>query len=90
MPQPKRWRVEQTCGISVLRRYPVRGHEHRPSSPASRGHRAMSHLMPRRPTGTDIPTWRVAEAEAPEWRWRHTDRDLAPISGVVAMRYLDR
>ncbi len=36
VPQPKRWRVEQTFGILILHRRLVRNYEHRPASSASR------------------------------------------------------
>ncbi|WP_067359184.1 IS5 family transposase [Streptomyces noursei] len=36
VPQPKRWRVEQTYGTLILHRRLVRDYEHRPSSSASR------------------------------------------------------
>ncbi|MGW2562298.1 hypothetical protein ACWCXB_24175 [Streptomyces sp. NPDC001514] len=55
LPQPKRWRVEQTYGILVLHRRLVRDYEHRPSSSASRVYWAMSHVMIRRLTGANIP-----------------------------------
>ncbi|MET7855455.1 IS5 family transposase [Streptomyces avermitilis] len=58
VPQPKRWRVEQTYGILILHRRPVRDYEHRPASSASRVYWAMTHVMVRRLTGTNTPTWR--------------------------------
>ncbi len=67
MPQPKRWRVEQTYGILILHRRLVRDYEHRPSSSASSASRvywAMTHVMTRRLTGANAPTWRAAQAVA--------------------------
>lgn len=51
VPQPKRWRVEQTYGILIRHRRVVRDYEHRPSSSASRIHGAMA----RRLTGENAP-----------------------------------
>lgn len=62
VPQPKRWRVEQTYGILILHRRLVRDYEHRPSSSASRVYWAMTHVMIRRLTGTNTPTWREERA----------------------------
>ncbi|WP_328738278.1 IS5 family transposase [Streptomyces erythrochromogenes] len=58
VPQPKRWRVEQTYGILILHRRLVRDYEHRPASSASRVYWAMTHVMARRLTGKNTPTWR--------------------------------
>lgn len=58
VPQPKRWRVEQTYGILILHRRLVRDHEHRPASSASRVYWAMTQVMARRLTGTNTSTWR--------------------------------
>ncbi len=58
VPQPKRWRVEQTYGILILHRRLVRDYEHRPASSASRVYWAMTHVMARRLTGANTPTWR--------------------------------
>lgn len=58
VPQPKRWRVEQTYGILILHRRLVRDYEHRPASSASRVYWAMTHVMARRLTGENTPTWR--------------------------------
>jgi transposase len=64
VPQPKRWRVEQTYGILILHRRLVRDYEHHPSSSASRVYWAMSHVMIRRLTGANTPTWREAQEVA--------------------------
>ncbi len=64
VPQPKRWRVEQTYGIVILHRRLVRDYEHRPSSSASRVYWAMTHVMTRRLTGANTPTWRTAQEAA--------------------------
>ncbi|SEG85573.1 transposase, IS4 family [Actinacidiphila yanglinensis] len=64
VPQPKRWRVEQTYGILILHRRLVRDYEHRPSSSASRVYWAMTHVMARRLTGANAPTWRTAQEAA--------------------------
>lgn len=62
VPQPKRWRVEQTYGILILHRRMVRDYEHHPSSSASRVYWAMTHVMIRRLTGANTPTWRDQQA----------------------------
>ncbi|MFH9043569.1 IS5 family transposase [Streptomyces sp. NPDC017966] len=62
VPQPKRWRVEQTYGILILHRRMVRDYEHRPSSSASRVYWAMTHVMTRRLTSANTPTWRDQQA----------------------------
>ncbi|MEU1631236.1 transposase, partial [Streptomyces sp. NPDC020096] len=62
VPQPKRWRVEQTYGILILHRRLVRDYEHRPASSASRVYWAMTHVMARRLTGMNTPTWRDPQA----------------------------
>ncbi len=62
MPQPKQWRVEQTYGILILHRRLVRDYEHRPSSSAFRVYWAMTHVMTRRLTGANAPTWREPQA----------------------------
>ncbi|MEV2187767.1 IS5/IS1182 family transposase, partial [Streptomyces sp. NPDC047966] len=61
VPQPKRWRVEQTYGILILHRRLVRDYEHRPASSASRVYWAMTHVMARRLTGASTPTGREPE-----------------------------
>ncbi|ANP52190.1 hypothetical protein J2Z21_009472 [Streptomyces griseochromogenes] len=53
VPQPKRWRVEQTYGILIPHRRLVRDYVHRPSSSASRVYGAMPHVMIRRLTGAN-------------------------------------
>lgn len=58
VPQPKRWRVEQTYGILILHRRLVRDYEYRPASSASRVYWAMTQVMARRLTGANTPTWR--------------------------------
>ncbi len=62
VPQPKRWRVEQTYGILILHRRLVRDYEHHPASSASRVYWAMTQIMVRRLTGANTPTWREAQA----------------------------
>ncbi|MFF5728250.1 IS5 family transposase [[Kitasatospora] papulosa] len=62
VPQPKRWRVEQTYGILILHRRMVRDYEHHPSSSASRVYWGMTHVMIRRLTGANTPTWRDRQA----------------------------
>ncbi|WP_354671530.1 transposase [Streptomyces sp. SRF1] len=64
VPQPKRWRVEQTCGILILHRRLVRDYEHRPSSSTSRVYWAITHVIVRRLTGANVPTWREAAVAA--------------------------
>lgn len=60
VPQPIRWRVEQTNGILMLHRRLVRDYEHRPASSESRVYWAISDVMTRRLTGTSTPSWRGA------------------------------
>lgn len=60
VPQPIRWRVEQTNGILMLHRRLVRDHEHRPASAGSRVYWAISDVMARRLTSTSAPSWRGA------------------------------
>ncbi|MEV0636411.1 IS5 family transposase [Streptomyces sp. NPDC050619] len=60
VPQPKRWRVEQTYGILMLSRRLVRDYEHRPRSSESRVYWAMTAVILRRLTGATTPAWRTA------------------------------
>ncbi|MFE5374116.1 IS5 family transposase [Streptomyces mirabilis] len=60
VPQPIRWRVEQTNGILMLHRRLVRDYEHHPASSESRVYWAISDVMTRRLTGTSTPSWRGA------------------------------
>ncbi|XXZ51874.1 IS5 family transposase [Streptomyces cavourensis] len=62
VPQPKRWRVEQTFGILILHRRLVRDYEHRLASSASRVYWAMTQVMARRLTDTSSLTWRDPQA----------------------------
>jgi transposase len=64
VPLPKRWRVEQTYAILILHRRLVRDYEHQPSSSASRVYWAMTHVMVRRLTGANAPTWRDPQTVA--------------------------
>lgn len=48
VPQPIRWRVEQTYGVLILHRRMVRDYEHHPAPPPPRVHWAMIHVMARR------------------------------------------
>lgn len=48
VPQPIRWRGEQTNGILMLHRRLVRDYEHRPASAESRVYWAISDVMARR------------------------------------------
>ncbi len=60
VPQPIRWRVEQTNGILMLHRRLVCDYEHRPASAESRVYWAISDVMARRLTGGATPAWRGA------------------------------
>jgi hypothetical protein len=60
VPQPIRWRVEQTLGTLMLHRRLVRDYESSPLSSESRVYWAMSANMVRRLTSTRTPTWRGA------------------------------
>jgi transposase len=62
VPQPIRWKVEQTYGILILHRRLVRDYEHHPSSSVSRVFWAMTHVMVRRLTCANTPTWRDPQA----------------------------
>jgi len=59
VPQPIRWRVEQTNGILMLHRRLVRDYEHRPAAAESRVYWAISDVMARRLTGS-ATSWRDA------------------------------
>jgi transposase len=60
VPQPIRWRVEQTLGILILHRRLVRDYESRPASSESRVYWAETDRMSRRLTGTTATTWHNA------------------------------
>ncbi|MER5917198.1 IS5 family transposase [Streptomyces sp. NPDC001982] len=60
VPQPKRWIVEQTNGILMLHRRPVRDYEHRTASAESRVYWAINDRLSRMLTGTSTPAWRGA------------------------------
>jgi len=64
VPQAKRWRIEQTYGTLILHRRLVRDYEHHPSSSVSRVYWTMTHVMTRRLTGANTPTWREEHAVA--------------------------
>ncbi|MFE2448935.1 IS5 family transposase [Streptomyces sp. NPDC021218] len=57
VPQPIRWRVEQTLGTLMLQRRLVRDYESDPRSSESRVYWAIAATMARRLTGTTTPTW---------------------------------
>jgi transposase len=59
VPQPIRWRVEQTLGILMLHRRLVRDYESRPASSESRVYWAETDRMSRRLTGTTASSWRT-------------------------------
>jgi transposase len=58
VPQPIRWRVEQTLGTLMLHRRLVRDYESNPKTSESRLYWAITANMLRRLTGTQTPTWR--------------------------------
>lgn len=58
VPQPIRWRVEQTLGTLMLHRRLVRDYEINPATSEARVYWAISDLMTRRLTATSTPTWR--------------------------------
>jgi transposase len=58
VPQPIRWRVEQTLGTLMLHRRLVRDYEGNPATTEARVYWAISDVMTRRLTGTSTPTWR--------------------------------
>jgi transposase len=60
VPQPIRWRVEQTPGTLMLHRRLVRDYEINPATSEARVYWAISDVMARRLTGTSTPTWRGA------------------------------
>ena len=59
VPEPIRWRVEQTNGLNVLERRLAREYEHAPSSSESRIYWASAGRMLRRLAGTPA-RWRDA------------------------------
>jgi transposase len=58
IPQPIRWRVEQTLGTLMLHRRLVRDYESNPATSETRVYWAITDLMTRRLTRTSTPTWR--------------------------------
>lgn len=60
VPQPIRWRVEQSLGTLMLHRRLVRDYESNPKTSESRVYWAITANMLRRLTGTRTPTWRGA------------------------------
>ncbi len=60
VPQPIRWRAEQTNGILMLHRGLFRDYEDRPASSESRVYWATSDVMTRRLTGASTPSWHGA------------------------------
>ena len=60
VPQPIRWRVEQTNGTLVIDRRLVRCYEADPAAAESRVYWAITRHMTRRITGDTTPTWRGA------------------------------
>lgn len=60
VPQPIRWRVEQTNGTLLLQRRLVREYEVNEASSESRVYWAIASIMARRLTGESTPTWRGA------------------------------
>jgi hypothetical protein len=59
VPQPIRWRVEQTNGLNMLERRLARDYEHAPSSAESRIYRASAGRILRR-LGAVPARWREA------------------------------
>lgn len=60
VPQPIRWRVEQTLGTLMLHRRLVRDYAINPATSEARVYWAITDVMARRLTGTSTPTWRGA------------------------------
>ena len=60
VPQPIRWRVEQTLGTLILHRRLVRDYESSPTSSASRVTWASIDIISRKITREAAPTWRGA------------------------------
>jgi hypothetical protein len=60
VPQPIRWRAEQSLGTLMLHRRLVRDYESNPKTSESRVYWAITANMLRRLTGTRTPTWRSA------------------------------
>ncbi len=60
VPQPIRWRVEQTLGTLMLHRRLVRDYESDPATAEARIYWAISDNMSRRLTHTQTATWRGA------------------------------
>jgi hypothetical protein len=61
VPQPIRWRVEQTNGTLLLQRRLVREYEVNETSSESRVYWAITSIMTRRLTGESTPPWRAAQ-----------------------------
>ncbi|MFE9454069.1 IS5 family transposase [Streptomyces sp. NPDC006739] len=59
VPQPIRWRVEQTLGTLMLHRRLVRDYESRPASSVFRVYWAETDRMPRRLIGATATSWRA-------------------------------
>ena len=60
VPQPVRWRVEQTYGTLILQRRLARDYEGNPRTTESRLYWAASTIMLRKLTGSAAPSWRGA------------------------------
>ncbi len=60
IPQPIRWRVEQTYGTLILQRRLTRDYENNPRTTESRLYWAASTIMMRKLTGSAAPSWRGA------------------------------
>jgi hypothetical protein len=60
VPQPIRWRVEQTNGTLLLQRRLTREYDVNEASSESRVYWAITAIMARRLTGETTPTWRGA------------------------------
>ncbi|MGH3626815.1 MAG: IS5 family transposase [Sciscionella sp.] len=60
IPQPVRWKVEQTYGTLILQRRLTRDYEGNPRTTESRMYWAASSIMLGKLTGTAAPSWRGA------------------------------
>lgn len=60
VPQPIRWRVEQTYGTLILQRRLTRDYEGNPRTTESRIYWSASAVMARKLTGAAAPSWRGA------------------------------
>ncbi|WP_405698582.1 hypothetical protein OG209_00410 [Streptomyces sp. NBC_01383] len=79
---PKRWIVEQTFGMLMLRRCLARDYETLPASSASWIRWSMTDVMTRRLTATATMAWRDPPPARPLGPVRTGGSEYAPVPGV--------